>query len=354
MGGRRYGYANYGIHATHAFIIDDAMSSEEFPYRFYYHALNKRSQEAYEIFYDGLRRMESEIAIPLSPNDDVNATRAWVALKYDHPELDFVSENQHQRLDAADRVVFYPSYGYSKDEVKEATRLMNDYINSNFGDLLKLSSPYQRILLAHDRIAGSMSYDLESQSKNDDVFRIDGPILNGKGVCLGFAKLFMMVLNFLRIRNHIIVGRASHDNGLHAWNVVYFGNEAYHIDLTWDLKNEFGQVFHRNFMLPNKLIQKTHTFHPDFHIPDGRTNVLYPFFRKTAFRSVEEAIKFASTSPVDSKKPWEILLPTNLYTDENIQKIGNSTLNNPSLGQRSPMWYKFPEIQVIAIFFEDR
>lgn len=327
------------------------MSKEEFPYRFYYHALKPNEKKAYELFLDGLRHMAKEITLPKEKGEDLNYMRATVAVKYDHPELDFLAENTIWRQEYEDKIVVIPHYVYSKGEVKEATQRMNDYINKNFSDLLNLSSPYQRILIAHDRLANAIAYDLNPQAKKDDVYRIDGPILTGKGVCLGIAKVFMLVLNFLRIKNHVIFGDALYNGGLHAWNVVYFGNEAYHIDLTWDLKDEYGFIRHRYFMLTNKLIAKSHSFHPDFLIPEGRTNVMYPFYAKTAFRTLEEAKERLRTMPFNPSRGFEILLPTKLYNKENIEELRRVIwFENPTTKGLEICSLNYDEIQTFAVF----
>lgn len=331
------------------------MSSQEFPYRFYYHALKPHEKKAYEAYYDGLRHMEKEIVLPKEKGKDLNFMRATVAVKYDHPELDFLSENSSRFLNYDDKVIVYPNYVYSKEEVAEAIERMSYYIKDNFADLRKVNSPYLRILTAHDRIARTIKYDLQAQAKKDDVYRIDGPILTGKGVCLGIAKLFMMVLNYLNIKNHVIFGDALYNGGLHAWNVVYFGNEAYHIDLTWDLKNEWGHVLHRYFMVNNKLISKTHAFHPDFMIPDGRFEVLYPFYRKTAFHKAQDAINFVTNTPFKKEAAWEILLSTKDFTHDNLEEIRRAAWwKNPTTKNLKLTSMTFDELQTIAIFVDLR
>ena len=94
---------------------------------------------------------------------------------------------------------------------------------------------YDKVLAVHDYIIDHSTYDQEKEKylhTNISTFYDSdlaiGPLLQGHGICSGYADAFSLFLDRFNIPNY----RISSDN--HVWNLIYLDNKWYHIDITWD------------------------------------------------------------------------------------------------------------------------
>ncbi|MBO5349617.1 MAG: hypothetical protein J6A89_07370 [Clostridia bacterium] len=78
---------------------------------------------------------------------------------------------------------------------------------------------------------------------NDKITRsLKGCLLEGRGVCVGYAHALEQVCSYIGIHSEYKSGMAHTQNGSggHAWNQVLIEGKPYNVDLTWDsrrLKN---------------------------------------------------------------------------------------------------------------------
>lgn len=61
-----------------------------------------------------------------------------------------------------------------------------------------------------------------------------GPLINGKGVCLGYATTFQLLLNMAGVECITVTGASNLMMNNHAWNMVRLNGEWYCADPTWD------------------------------------------------------------------------------------------------------------------------
>ena len=62
-----------------------------------------------------------------------------------------------------------------------------------------------------------------------------GPLVRGKGVCLGFATAFQLLMDMADVECITVVGAAFYSRENHAWNMVRLNGQWYCVDPTWDL-----------------------------------------------------------------------------------------------------------------------
>lgn len=62
-----------------------------------------------------------------------------------------------------------------------------------------------------------------------------GPLVRGKGVCLGFATAFQLLMDMADVECITVVGAAFYSREDHAWNMVRLNGQWYCVDPTWDL-----------------------------------------------------------------------------------------------------------------------
>ena len=61
-----------------------------------------------------------------------------------------------------------------------------------------------------------------------------GPLVDGLGICLGYATTFQLFMDLLEVECITVVGAAFQSREDHAWNMVRLNGEWYCVDATWD------------------------------------------------------------------------------------------------------------------------
>lgn len=69
-----------------------------------------------------------------------------------------------------------------------------------------------------------------------------GPLLEGKGVCLGYATTFQLLMDMTGIECVTVTGAAFQNRENHAWNMVRLNGEWYCVDATWDQQSIRGGI----------------------------------------------------------------------------------------------------------------
>ena len=89
-----------------------------------------------------------------------------------------------------------------------------------------------------------------------------GPIERNMGVCSGIAYAMQMFLNRFHVPNQIICGETGEDDDfkLHAWNLVQFNGQYYHIDATAGVSGP--AVYIGAFMKDDREMRMTHRWTP--------------------------------------------------------------------------------------------
>ena len=62
-----------------------------------------------------------------------------------------------------------------------------------------------------------------------------GPLADGKGVCLGVASVFQLLMDMTGVECVTVIGASRANAADHAWNMVRLDGEWYCADPTWDL-----------------------------------------------------------------------------------------------------------------------
>ena len=120
-----------------------------------------------------------------------------------------------------------------------------------------------KIKTIHDYIINNTDYDeLKTKNINDETYRSNtayGVLIQGYGICSGYADTMAIFLNELDIENYKI------SNETHIWNLVYINGVWKHLDATWDDPiSEFNANRDTYFLISydelTKLNDDTHSF----------------------------------------------------------------------------------------------
>lgn len=125
------------------------------------------------------------------------------------------------------------SSGLSREDkqVLEAAKTVLDQWTSSAG------SDYDRESAIYAWLTTHVRYDqshYEKQGAPRTSYEPYGPLLEGKGVCLGYATTFQLLMDMAGIECITVTGAAFQCRENHAWNMVRLNGEWYCVDSTWD------------------------------------------------------------------------------------------------------------------------
>ncbi len=150
---------------------------------------------------------------------------------------------------------------YSENEINQIEDIVDNIIENNLTDDM---TDREKIKVIHDYIINNTKYD-EAKEEGKSAYKSTtayGVLIEGYGICSGYADAMVIFLNKLGIINYKM------DNDVHAWNLVYLDNEWLHLDLTWDdpVSNTKEDILsHDYFLLTSEELKK---IDDEFHYYD--------------------------------------------------------------------------------------
>ena len=132
-------------------------------------------------------------------------------------------------------------------------------------DGLPAGSDYDKELYLHDRLIERTEYDSDYEEQQS-AFSV---VMEGRGVCAGYAFAFQYLLMRAGIESYYVVGQSYGEN--HAWNLVKVDGQWYYVDPTWDdprllLDEETGETgqspyspHYAYFNITTAMLQEDHT-----------------------------------------------------------------------------------------------
>jgi len=124
-----------------------------------------------------------------------------------------------------------------KQVLKAAKKVLEEQITPEMSDCDKELALYAWLI-------GNVSYDqthYEKKGAPRTSYEPYGPLVKGKGVCLGFATTFQLFMDMVGIECITVTGAAFGNRENHAWNMVRLNGEWYCADPTWDLDSGINQ-----------------------------------------------------------------------------------------------------------------
>lgn len=124
-----------------------------------------------------------------------------------------------------------------KQVLKAAKEVLEEQITPDMSDCDKEFALY-------DWLIRNVSYDQSHYDKKGaprTSYEPYGPLVKGKGVCLGYAETFRLLMDMAGIECITVTGAAFGNRENHAWNMVRLNGEWYCADPTWDLDSGINQ-----------------------------------------------------------------------------------------------------------------
>ena len=251
---------------------------------FYYACLPEQAQR--DVYRDILLAIRGGRDTVLLKNTSLTTDQVRnviLAVRNDYPELFYVSfsgQKSHLRPYSNGDLELKFHYLFSPEEQKmriHETSKFIQYMLSHVPSNVR-SSEYMTALWLHDILANNIFYDHDAAEKGSvirpEAYNIIGSIRGKTAVCSGISKLYLMLCEKMGIWCAYIVGDALPTPGnapaedgseRHAWNLVRTDGTYAYIDVTWDLREEKGElVEHTYFGLSEKQARLTRTADPIF------------------------------------------------------------------------------------------
>lgn len=199
------------------------------PYLYYYHLLHDESlQRLYLIISEALQAHKERCAVPFSDKKDVEKVIDLVVL-----EQADASPFGEYTLRTLDDMVFCVEFSFlldrNKQEVVNAETVSQAVRIATYARS-KSNDPLQQIKAVHEFFVRHVRYDFDYRRF---AFCAAGPLLYGRGVCMGIALAFKLILDRLHIPS--ICVRGEHEGEPHAWSLVQIDGCWYPFDLTVDV-----------------------------------------------------------------------------------------------------------------------
>lgn len=208
------------------------------------YTLDKGNYEEADVLYDvedemGLAEViqyayengQTTIAYQSEKELDLNQTAAILGVL--NPFDLTITENDVIYTDSTDNIL-YTSHQVTfcnlderyEEALREAKRRMKHILSDDM-------NIEEQVKAIHDDIICHSTYDEETAvdlKEQNASFSAAGVLLDGKGVCTGYSRAFMMMARVAGIPAVYVGSEAMN----HGWNFVYDGTNWYYIDVTWD------------------------------------------------------------------------------------------------------------------------
>lgn len=208
--------------------------------------LNPEEQIAYEVLLDALKKYSTCCDIS-SVERSVDISKVVSTVLGDHPNIIYFNKTQLRTMSG----VFIKQLSFTgcipKKQIIKKEQQLKAAIEEAVWDIDKNSRSDKEILQGiTEYLQRSVRYDYDELSsimkrsakvKFPDSHNAYGALVNHKAVCDGFSSAYAAIAQSFGFRCMMVEGKSSHDNSAkvnHAWNIVDYENNFYHIDAAWD------------------------------------------------------------------------------------------------------------------------
>lgn len=231
--------------------FEEKLSSNTY---YYYNSLSEAQQDAYRKIYGTVMSFGKSCNVSVTAEE---LQKIYTAILYDNPDIFWVKAN-YGYVNYENSVQISLIYRNTKEEAEALTEQLDTKINEIIA-MADFDSDYEKELFLHDYICENTVYDESTLITVGSTAY--GLLLDGRGICEGYARAMQILLDRVGIKNYLITGYATSDGkgGKHMWNVVTIDGKNYHLDATWDDGDSYEEVSHLYFNLPDSDISVDHS-----------------------------------------------------------------------------------------------
>lgn len=219
-----------------------------------YRQLNHTEQALFDLMYDAIRMGETDVTLPKGTK---YATMQMIhqVLIAEAPELcavdpDWTIYFYQSKPDEATaiRLTYVLPVETQQSLIDQADAIARTYATG--------LGTFSAELMMHNYICQNVTYDLNAPHP----YSAYGALLEGRAVCDGYAKAFMLLARRTGIPCSYLSGTALNTAGTewcsHAWNIVELNGEPVIVDVTWD--DQAGGTVYTYFNVPDAWVAEDH------------------------------------------------------------------------------------------------
>lgn len=240
------------------------VASKEDLNSYFYDQLDEDSKKIYDVIVNNISILKNgDTKIYLNADEFLNILEsdngneilkqkyqnAWDALKMDRVDMFFIDSTKVSLIIQSTRIINKVTYSIylspkegstyfangfsSREEVEEAERklekIRNDFCENLSGNVV------DDITDVNDFIVNNTNYTSDTSANH--VSTIYGCLVNNYATCEGYAKAFKYFMDYLKIKNILVIGDGANSVGNlipHMWNYVSLNDKWYGVDVTWN------------------------------------------------------------------------------------------------------------------------
>ena len=147
---------------------------------------------------------------------------------------------------------------------------------------------FEKELVLHDALVDLGEYDETVYGPDTPQGRPDntnpyGMLVEGYGICLGYATSFQLLMDLAGVECITVVGASSGSTSDHAWNMVRLEGEWYCVDPTWNdpvgeehvSPHQWDQIHHAYFNVTSDYMRWTDHQWDYTNVPETAANRFY-------------------------------------------------------------------------------
>lgn len=271
-------YHDKGVESVYAQAAPPAPEPEAAELRYFRSLLPVYEQRIYDQIAAALKAHEYTIVSIRALSED-QAERITEYVLLDYPEY-FWADGSYWASGVETKkdelVNIYFDFLLLEEEALEVQALVEDKAEEILEPLRDVSD-YDKVKGVYDYIIENTLYDLDYMDEQN----LCSVLLDGVGVCAGYARSVQYLLNRLGMECLYVTGMAEDEH--HGWNIVQIEGEYYCLDATWgdpEMDDGSETLTYNYFCATSEEFARTHEPDEPELLPDC-TATEYNFHRQT-------------------------------------------------------------------------
>ena len=208
--------------------------------------------EIYLYLLEKILECKTEINVADYNLDETQIREIFSMLFYSEAELFFIDGRYTFTRYSGSSIIqtIRPVYPENVSEIPAMLAEFHELTDAILSEVDPAMSEWEKVAFIHDYIALHFDYDhraYDEAEKDQAIYDAYGMLKSGIGVCQAYSLLTRYLLKKLGIECECVSCTGLN----HEWNIVRIGNAWYHIDVTWDDRDDkgfYGQVSHEYFL----------------------------------------------------------------------------------------------------------